>query len=148
MIIDCLLGHVTARSAFNDLRLIEELSESLRANGLLQKSELKGFKSLRKLVGVFAVANMHLCVIDLGDGMTAEIEAGATKTEGLIRVTAAAAVKDINPTGTVRIAAAFFDTSISVIEYADPDLHPESDQTPNWPFHIELAASGKLKKLV
>jgi hypothetical protein len=126
LIIDCLLGHVTARSAFNDLRLIEELSESLRANGLLQKSELKGFKSLRKLVGVFAVANMHLCVIDLGDGMTAETEAGATKTEGL----------------------AFFDTSISVIEYADPDLHPESDQTPNWPFHIELAASGKLKKLV
>jgi hypothetical protein len=58
----------------------------------------------------------------------------------------AAAVKDINPTGTVCIAAAFFDTSISVIEYADPDLHPESDQTPSWPFHIELAASGKLKK--
>jgi hypothetical protein len=146
-ILECLLGHITTRPAFTDQQLIEQLSESLRANGLLEKSQLKPFRQLKEFVGLFAVANMHLCVIDLGDGTVAELEAGATKSQGVIGVAAAAELKDINPTGKVRIAATFFETSIDVFKFADPDLHPASDQNPNWPFHIELAASGKLKKL-
>jgi hypothetical protein len=143
-ILGCLLGHVTARPAFTDQHLIEQFTESLAANGLIQKSELKTFKSLREFVGLFAVANMHLCVIDLGDGTAAELAAGATKSQGVIGVTASAEMKGINLTGTVRVATTFFKTLISVFDCADPDLHPQSDQEPTWPYHIELTASGKL----
>jgi hypothetical protein len=145
-ILSCLLGHLTARPAFTDEQLIEQLTASLHANGLLQKSELKAFKSLREFVGLFAVAIMHLCVIDLSDGTVAELAAGATKSQGVIGVTASAELMDINPTGTVRIAATFFTTGMNVFDCTDPELHPESDQTPTWPYHIELAASGKLTK--
>lgn len=103
----CLLGHIVARPAFGDQQLIEQLTESLAANDLLQKFEVKAFKSLRDFIGLFAVAIMHLCMIDLGDGTVAELAAGATKSQGVIGVTASAELFGINPTGTVRIATTF-----------------------------------------
>ncbi len=93
----CLLGHLTARPAFTDQQLIEQLSGSLASNDLLLKSELRAFKSLREFVGLFAVANMHLCVIDLGDGTAAELAAGAINSQEAIGVTASAELKRAIP---------------------------------------------------
>jgi hypothetical protein len=145
--LDCVLGHITARAAFTDVQLIEQLSACLYAPSLLLKNEIKTFNSLREFVGVFAVANMHLCVIDLGDGTLAELEAGATLSQGVIGVTGSAPLLGLPENKNVRVATTFFETNISVFDHATSDLHPTSDQNCSWRDPIELGPSGKLSKL-
>jgi hypothetical protein len=148
VLLGCVLGHITAQPAFTDQQLIEQLSACLFSHGLLRGRERQTFRLLKEFVGIFAVASMHLCVIDLGDGFTAELGAGATKSQGAIGVAASSELSGLNPAGAIRIAATFFQTSISVFDCCDQELHPESDQTPVWPFHIELANTGKLTRLL
>lgn len=144
-LLKCVLGHITARAAFTDLQLIEQLSACLHANSLLMKNEMRAFNSLREFVGLFAIANMHLCVIDLGDGTYAELEAGSTLSQGMIGVSGSAHLPGFHK--NVRFASIFFQTSISVFDYSTPDLHPTSDQDGKWGYPIELAPSGKLSRL-
>jgi hypothetical protein len=144
-LIQCLLGHVTARPAFTDERLIDELTAALHANGLLHQTEMKAFRKFKTFVALFAISKMHQCMIDLGDGTQAELLGGATHSN--IEVNAAAELFGVNPTGRVLISSTFFHTSVDVMEYAEPELHPPSAQEATWKCAVELTSAGKLKKL-
>jgi len=146
-ILKTVLGHITARPAFTNEQLTKQLFEALHANSLARKSELKAFISLSNFIGLFAISNMHLSVIDLKDGTQAELRAGATLSEKAIKVDAAAEVQ-VNPTGRVFVSSTFFQTDIDVSKFAEPDLFPRSDQSPTWLCHIELNSAGRLARLV
>jgi len=147
MLINCILGHLTVKSPFDDERLIQEFTATLLDNELLNKNEFKRFMTLKVLVGLYAVSQMHQCMIDLGDGTYAELSAGATLSQGKIEVNAASELPDVNPTGLVLISATFFATTIDVKAHCETDLHPTSDQDVKWKFPIELTNAGLLARL-
>jgi hypothetical protein len=146
-LINCLLGQIVMRPAFSNQQLTTELFAVLVANGLLRKEEQRAFRQLETVIGLFAVSQMHRCVVDLGDGTKAELRAGATHSQREIFVNAAAELFGVNPTGKVFISANFFATNIDVIANAVSDLHPPSDQQPEWSFPIQLGSDGKLRRL-
>jgi hypothetical protein len=146
-LINCLLGHIVVRPAFSNQQLTTELSAVLLANDLLRREEQRAFQQLETSIGLFAVSQMHRCVVDLGDGTKAELQAGATHSQRKIFVNAAAEIFGVNPTGKVLISANFFTTNIDVAANALPDLHPPSDQQTIWPFPIQLGPDGKLGRL-
>ena len=146
-LINCLLGQIVVRPAFSNQQLTTELSAVLLANDLLREEEQRAFQQLGTLIGLFAVSQMHRCVVDLGDGTKAELRAGATHSQREIFVNAAAELFGVNPTGKVLISANFFATNIDVVANAEPDLHPPSDQQTEWPFPIQLGPDGKLRRL-
>jgi hypothetical protein len=146
-LINCLLGQIVVRPAFSNHQLTTELSAVLLANDLLREEEQRAFQQLATLIGLFAVSQMHRCVVDLGDGTKAELRAGATHSQREIFVNAAAELFGVNPTGKVLISPNFFATNIDVVANAVPDLHPQSDQQTEWPFPIQLGPDGKLRRL-
>lgn len=142
--INCILGHVTASPAFDEGRLFEEFKATLVANKLLDRSEIRLFESLKTIIGLYAISQMHLCNIDLGDGTHAELSAGATLSGGTIKVNATAELLDAK---RIFVATTFFESAIDVKTYCEPELHPSSDQQPIWPYPIELTNNGKLGRM-
>jgi len=139
-LIRCLITRIISKSAFDDDRLFEEFSATLIANGLLQTRERKAFETLKTAITLFTIAKMHLCMVDLGDGTNAILEATSNTGSGTMGVSARAGI------GTFNVAGFVFNTNLVAPDHCEPTLMAELKGN-IWSCDLELTQAKKLAKL-
>ena len=128
------------RPAFTGDRLFQDFSDTLKHNGLIDKSELQDFARLKPAVSLFAVTVMHNCVIQIGSGATCKLNASTNGPEQSIVVDAAVPTIS-NP--TILAASAIYSTGLLATEYCDESIPLNVP----WNFDLELSPEIKLTKL-
>lgn len=134
-LIKILCGNITARPALDHQRLFVDFTATLRSNALLKKDEVTVFNALRPAIALFAVSEMHDCVIQLGNGNVSRLRAG---------VGASAHICVDAPLEEPAWSSAIFSTDLKAAEYCTPEL---LDVPPPWSFPLELVAPGLLAQL-
>ena len=132
-------GLMIVKPAFDADRLSEEFLAVLKSNALITRQEIRTHETaLKILVQLYAVAAMHNCVVQVGDGTTVQLKGGVwhgTKIE------VGAAV----PMQRVKLQAPIFEVPVS------PQIHCHSDLLKHgaqgWDFVIELGADKRLAPL-
>ncbi len=142
-LIECVSSFMVVKGAFDPDRLLDDFVATLKSNALITKDELSTHKdSLRTLVQLFAVAIMHNCVVQIGDGTTVLLK--ARPEPEVRRIDVNAAVPNAFPSKPgVFLAAAMFTADV------DPNVHchPDLIATKEWDFEIELAPDKRLTRL-
>lgn len=139
-LIECVSSVLVVKPAFLADRLIEDFIVTLKSNGLITKEEAKSNNEfLRTIVQLFAVAAMHNCIVQIGDGTTTKLKARPESPAKHINVNAAVP----NP----REPKIFLATSMFTADL-DPALHCSTDlQRSDWDFEIEVAPNKLLSRL-
>ncbi len=138
----CVSSMLIVRPAFEAEHLCEEFFATLKSNGLISKQELTAKRDfLRMLIQLYAVAAMHNCVVQIGDGTTTQLKARSDLAQKQISVDAS--VQDAVPGSNVSVATSIFATN------TDPEVHCHPDLLTNsaWDFEIELDQNGRLTRL-
>ena len=138
---NCVASVLVVRPAFTAERLVDDFIATLRSNGLITKEEIREHRdALNLIVQLYAVAAMHNCVVQTGDGNTIQLKA-RPEVE----------VKEIWVNAAVLYAARpnlFFSSSMFTAQ-VDPSTHchPDLLATKEWNFEIEVAPDRRLSRL-
>jgi hypothetical protein len=140
-LIEILATRLVVRPAFTSDRLFNDLSETLRSNGLLHRNELHRFKELKPVIALFAVSVMHNSDVNVGDGRKCKLKAAADGVGETMHVQAS--VPTIaNP--NLRVASSIYSTDLKSEEHCDQLLLTSPKP---WDFDIEVGPNQKLVKL-
>ena len=141
-LVECVSSHLVVEPAFDADRLSEDFIATLKSNDLITKDELRTHKEgLTQLVQAYAVAAMHNCIVQVGDGTTTQLLAKPNLNDRKIDVLAS--VPDAVPKAPkVSIAAAMFSANIDPHVCCHPDL-----LTKVWDFEVELGPDKRLSRL-
>ncbi len=142
-LVKCLSSYLVAKPAFDADQLFDGFIATLKSNGLINSQELTFSRdNLRTLILLYAVAAMHNCIVQIGDGTTTQLKARPDVLNKTITVDAAvpAAVPD-RP--NVYISCNMFVANL------DPAVHCHSDLVlgNDWNFEIELTSDKRLSPL-
>jgi hypothetical protein len=141
-LVRCLITRIISKPAFDGHRLFNEFRDALIANQLLRKSEQKAFAAFKATISLFAISQMHLCDVDLGDGTKATLNAMADGGSGGMSVSAKAAVD------FAFVAGSIFTSDLRAPDHCEASLVIELKPGPAWSCDIELNQAQKLTKLV
>ena len=139
---ECVSSSLGLQPAFSADRLCKEFISTLTSNGLLNKKVLGNKARLDVLVQLYAVAAMHHCIVDVGDGSTTQLKARSNPNIKSIEVVAP--IPDAVPgVPEVHIASSMFTANV------DPEVHchPDLLKKPDWDFEIELTPDERLSPL-
>jgi hypothetical protein len=139
-VVECVCSVLVAKPAFSADRLCDDFFATLKSNGLITRDELRMHRDqLETLVKLYAVAAMHNCVVQIGDGSTVQLKARPEVTSKEIQVNAA-----VPAPGRPGL---FWSASIYTAE-SDPGMHCHPDLLKSdWDFEIELAPDRRLCSL-
>lgn len=121
-LIKYLCSYLAVSPAFNGDRLFDDFRETLKSHGLIQKSEMRDFEALKAAVALYAITVMHNCTIQIQDGVSTKLTAGANQ---LIEVSAAVPVPmtGVNsPGGQVKLASSIYETAFDRENYCETRL--------------------------
>lgn len=138
-LLQCLTSDLTPRPAFDNEKLFSDLAMILAKEEDLEPSEIKSFGRLKPAVGLFAIAAMHGCTIDIGDGSKIALKASInTASVGDLGVSAAAPVLVLQPgiqfppgsfasipgrsERLIMLSTAMFTTNLAAATYCTPEL--------------------------
>lgn len=142
-IIERFVKHVVVTPAFTGERLFDDLSETLRSNGLLAKTEVRRFNTLRHYIILFAAVQMHRCSIVIDDYAIPLSVMGHGGAH--IQVDCAIPIFFQLPNiAILNLSSAMFQTDLNSDGYCESSLL----STPGpWTFPIELSSTGQLCRL-
>jgi hypothetical protein len=142
-LINGLMRHFFIKPAFNDDDLFEDFCASLISNDLLEPKQREEFARIKPVIALYAIACMHECIIDLGDGTKAALSASINCGSGTMGVYAEAEViaNGIN----VRVNGPMFTTSLKGADHCEPSLL--ISPMPKWNCHLELTPRKTLAEL-
>jgi hypothetical protein len=144
-LINCLAGVIVSRPAFDGTRLYTEFVGALVENALVKPGQAGRLARIKAPLALYAVACMHECVVDLGDGTHATLTAGTSDEETGVAVTASSWVS--LPDGKqVEMAFPIFTTSIPPEEACNPDIWGPGTRG-SWMCPLELKANRRLGEL-
>jgi hypothetical protein len=131
---------IVIKPAFEADRLVEDFIATLKSNGLIKKEEMREHRdSISTLVQLYAVAAMHNCVIQIGDGTTTQLKAYPALIMNK-KIEVGADVPNSAPGKSMRCS--IFTANL------DPAIHCHSDLLVSaWDFEVELNPDGLLAKL-
>ncbi|MEH2574427.1 hypothetical protein [Bradyrhizobium sp. AZCC 1708] len=140
-LIKCVASHLVTKPAFEAARLCEDFRATLKSNGLITREELSQHEAdIDLLVQLYAVAAMHNCVVQVGDGTTTQLKAAILlPTQILVEAT----VTDAPRNPEHGLATAIFAANLDPMLHCHPDLL--ANQT--WNFEIELTQDKRLSPL-
>ena len=141
-LIECVSSVLVVKPAFESERLCDDFIATLKSNSLITKEELSEHQeSIRTLVQLYAVAAMHNCVVQIGDGTTTKLKARPEPDAKQIMLNAA--VPDAVPNKPMFVSTSMF------IAKLDPNIHshPELLANPEWDLEIELDQDKRLSPL-
>jgi hypothetical protein len=143
ILIECVSSFMVVKSAFEADRLCDDFIATLKSNGLITKEEISEHReALRLLVQLYAVATMHNCVVQIGDGTTTQLRARPEPDAKQIMVNAA--VPDAVPNQpAIFISSSMFTADLDPGVHCHPDLLTNLD----WNLEIELAPDRRLSPL-
>lgn len=142
-LIQCVSSVMVVKPAFEADRLCDDFIATLKSNGLITKEELSEHReALRALVQLYALATMHNCVVQIGDGTTTQLK--VKPGPDAKQITVNAAVPDAFPNQPL----IFINSSMFTAD-VDPSIHchPELLANWDWNFEIELAPDRRLSPL-
>jgi hypothetical protein len=117
-LLDLVSSVVVVKYVFEAERLVEEFFDTLKSNGLITKEELKRDReTLSILVQLHAVAAMHNCVVQIGDGTTVQLKGQAEETINRIAVCAS-----VPFTQRIIMSAPMFVVHLAPSVHCHPDL--------------------------
>lgn len=142
-LIECVSSVMVVQPAFEADRLCDDFIATLKSNGLIKKEELSEHReALRTLVQLYAVATMHNCVVQIGDGTTTQLKAKPEPDVKQIMVNAA--VPNAAPNQPrIFMSASMFTANIDPSVHCHPDLVANRD----WDLEIEVAPDKRLSPL-
>jgi len=142
-LIECVSSVIVVKPAFEAERLCDDFIATLKSNGLITKEELSEHgEALRTLVQLYAVATMHNCVVQIGDGTTTQLKANSEPDAKQIVVNAA--VPDAVPNQPrIFISSSMFTANVDPNVHCHPDLLANRD----WRLEIEVAPDKRLSPL-
>ena len=117
-----LWSRLVVRPAFNGEQLFGDFTATLKSHGLIQKPEIRAFEMLKAAVALYAITVMHNCVIQIREGVSLKLTAGANL---LIEVSAAVPVPmtGINTLGgLINLASSIYGTAYDCEHYCEPAL--------------------------
>ena len=140
ILVEFISSVLVTKGAFEAESLCEDFIAMLKSNGLITKDEIRQHKdALSPLVQLFAVAAMHNCAVDLGNGTMTQLRATAYD-DGIV-------VNAMAP--TPHMPRVLLSTSLFTAKL-DPSIHCHPDlllPPRNWHFEIELAPDKRLSPL-
>jgi len=140
-LVQCVSSLIVVRPAFEGDRLFDDFLATLKSNGLITTQEIRTHKAkLKPLVELYAVAVMHNCVVQVGDGRTTQLKAGVGEQGKRIEVYVD--VPDA-PWKNVTMRSAIFSIRADATVHCHPDLLTDNP----WNFEIELTPEGRLAPL-
>jgi hypothetical protein len=142
-IIETLADILIAEPAFNNDRLFCDFLATLKSHGLLSHSEMGAFTDLKPAIGLFAVAEMHNCTVQLADGATVRLKINDIVGAKKIAVSAPIHVSVIRGS-PIFAATTIFATEVEARQGCTPELLALPDP---WDFDIELTRERLLSKL-
>ncbi len=134
----------TAKPAFTDKGLIDDLWFVLLKNGLVHESELDAFQKQRTPIILFSVAAMHGCSIVLDKNTKAALAADCGGNADFPIQVLGVSVCPTAKVPDLRIATAMFSTALLARDHCEADLLGDLK---GWTYPIELSASFKLKRI-
>lgn len=140
---NCVSSAMVVRGAFEADRLCDDFIVTLKSNGLITKDEIRSHKdNLDVLVQLYAVAVMHNCIVQIGDGTSTQLKAKVHPGANEISVTASVPGTLPGMPG-VHIAASMFTAKL------DPSAHCHADLLANqdWNFEIEVSLDRRLSPM-
>jgi hypothetical protein len=142
-LVRCVCSQMVVRPAFEADRLCDDFIETLKSNGLITKQEIRSHKeTFCVLIQLYAVAMMHNCVVQVGDGTTIKLLARPEPDIKEIQVNAPVA-NAIAHMPHVDISSSMFRAKVDPAEHCQPGLLA----TKEWDFEIELAPDKRLARL-
>jgi len=142
-LVECVIGVLVTKPAFDAERLCDDFLATLKSNGLITKEELSEHKSsLQTLVQLFAVATMHNCIVQIGDGTVAQLRGRTAPTIGRIMIYA-------NVPGAVPYAPQVAFGASMFTANLDPNIHchPDLLTDKEWDCEVEVAPDRRLSPL-
>jgi hypothetical protein len=142
-LVECVSSLLVVKPAFEADRLVDDFIETLRSNGLITTQEIRTHRDeIKLIVQLYAVAAMHNCVVQVGDGTTTQLKAGVGEQGKRIEVYVE--VPDAVPwSGNIRIRSAIFSIGVDAAIHC----HPELLTADPWNFEIELSPDRRLVPL-
>ena len=134
--------YLISKPAFDDNRLLDDFAMTLKSHALLRKEELRPFVGLKRAIALYAITEMHKCVLILPDGSNARLTASLNQSAHL-GVNAAASTKTSEGPEII-VSTEMFSTSIVASEACDPDL---LDRYPTFDCDLEVGPEIKLAAL-
>jgi hypothetical protein len=137
--------YLVSKPAFDEEQLFEEFAGALISNKLLKNREKAHLLSLKSTIALYAIAYMHNCTLDLGNGTKASL-AAMPNSDGKIAVCVTVPIQDPK-IKRLAFRAPIFATSIA---HSNECCAPELLNEPKphvWEFDLELTNDKKLSKL-
>jgi hypothetical protein len=143
-LLECLASVMVVKPAFDDARLVDDFLATLKSNGLITKDESATHKEdLSALVKLYAVAAMHNCVVQIGDGNKTQLKGTihrGTSDKISVNCSIPGAIQNFP---NVAVACDMFIAKLPVEEHCAPELLTGSP----WSFELEVAPNRKLSPL-
>jgi hypothetical protein len=138
-LIECVSSLIVVKPAFEAERLIDDFVATLKSNGLITKEEVRSNKEkISVTVQLFAIAMMHNCIVQIGEGTNIQLK--ATPEPDLKKIYVNAAIP--SPNDSRVWYSAMFTSDL------DPSFHCDAGlRGQNWDFEIELAPDRRLSRL-
>jgi hypothetical protein len=132
---------IAVKPAFEADRLTDDFLATLKSGGLISRAELREYGDhVASLVELYAVAAMHNCMVQVGDGSTVQLK-GGVHGESLQILAGVPGAWPASP--DVITAAPIFSVSADAAIHCHPDLQARD----SWDFEIELAPDKRLAPL-
>lgn len=142
-LVECISSVLVVKPAFEADQLFDDFVATLKSNGLIMKEELPAHRDdLRLLVELYAIAAMHNCTVQIGDGTTTQLKARPEPTIKKININAAVPEAFPGKPG-VFVACSIFTANVDPTIYCHPDLLAN----PNWDCEIEVSPDKRLSPL-
>jgi len=133
-------GLMVVKPAFDADRLSKEFLATLKSNALITNKEIRSHGTeLKILVQLYAVAAMHNCVVQVGDGTTVQLKGGVWNGTKIEVVAAVPSMRQL-----------YWQAPMFAVP-VNPQIHCHSDLLKHgaqgWDFEIELGADKRLAPL-
>lgn len=137
-LVECVSSVMVVKPAFEASRLVEDFIATLRSNQLITREEIREHRgAIREVVELYAVAAMHNCIVQIGDGSTVPLEASASDN----RIEVRAAIPFYRPNGNRGyFSGPMFVSELQAANHCDQDLLAHR----SWDFEIEVNAERRL----
>ncbi len=142
-LIECVSSLIVVKPAFEADRLCDDFIATLKSNGLITKAEIsKHREAVHTLVQLYAVATMHNCIVQIGDGTTTKLKARPEPDAKQIMVNAAVPDAVPNQPG-IFVSSSIFTANVDPEVHCHPDLLTSLD----WNQEIEVAPDKRLSPM-
>jgi hypothetical protein len=142
-LINCVSKYTVVKPAFSPGRICDDFLATLRSNALISKEdERRHADSMRTLIQLYAIAAMHHCIVQIGEGSSVQLKARPKPSLKQIQVNAPVPFPDPEMSNIASSTAMF-------AAELDPAAHCQEElaATQEWDFEIELAPDKRLSRL-